>query len=219
MAKVVKSAVIIFHKNIDTYYPWEWIDKCYSTIRNQTYKGFDVFELDYGGTNRQTYGGSTFRSIPLHDHAEAHNYLLDWVFSLGYDCAFNVNVDDWYALNRFEKQIPAIEQGYDVVSSNFYRVNDDESVKQSFMFHTRDMVVEARKEHNILAHPVLCYSKNFWVNCDRLNPQDIPFDDFILWKKSYKRNCFKFIILPDFLLFQRVHFNNVSRKGQWKNRR
>ena len=27
-------------------------------------------------------------------------------------------MDDWYALNRFEKQIQAITQGFDVVSSN-----------------------------------------------------------------------------------------------------
>jgi hypothetical protein len=129
-----------------------------------------------------------------------------------------VNVDDWYALNRFEKQIPAIEQGFDVVSSNFYRVNDDESVKQSFRFHDRDIIKEAAKEHNILAHPVLCYSREFWLNCDRLQEKEIPFDDFMLWKRSYKKN-FKFIILPYFLLFQRIHSNNVSRKDQWKNRK
>ncbi len=213
----MKAAVIIFHKNIDTYYPKEWVDKCYDTIRGQSYQDFDVFELDYGGTGNQTYNGSYFFSRELDNHAEAHNYLLDTVFALNYDCAFNVNVDDWYALNRFEKQIPAIEQGWDVVSSNFYRVNEDESIKQSFTFHNRNIQKEAAKEHNIIAHPVLCYSRNFWVNCDKLNPKDVPFDDFILWKKSYKKN-FRFIILPDFLLFQRIHGNNVSRKNQWKVR-
>jgi len=213
----MKAVVIIFHKNIDTYYPWEWIQKCYDTISNQSYRDFDVFELDYGGANRQTYPNSRFCSKLMGSHADAHNYLLDWVFSEGYDCAFNVNIDDWYALNRFEIQIPYIEKGYDVVSSNFYRVNDDESVKQSFKFHHRDHVKEAKREHNIMAHPVLCYSRHFWTNCDRLNPKDIPFDDFILWKKSYKKD-FKFIILPEFLLFQRIHKNNVSKKGRWKTR-
>lgn len=214
----MKAAVIIFHKNIFSYYPTEWVVKCYDTIRNQTYQNFDVFEVDYGGTGIQTFEGSTFFSEALDNHANAHNFLLDRVFERDYDCAFNVNVDDWYALNRFEKQIPAIEQGFDVVSSNFYRVNDDESVKQSFCFHGRDIRKEAAKEHNIMAHPVLCYSRRFWTQCDRLDPKDIPFDDFILWKKSYKRGIFKFIILPDFLLFQRIHDKNVSRKSQWKTR-
>lgn len=213
----MKSAVIIFHKNIDEYYPKEWIDKCYYTIKNQSYQDFDVFELDYGGTDRQTFWGSEFESLQLNDHAQAHNHLLDKVFALDYDCAFNINVDDWYALNRFEKQIPYIQKGYDVVSSNFYRVNQDESMKQSFFFDQRDIVREANKNHNVLAHPVLCYSRYFWINCDKLNPADIPFDDFVLWKKSYKKD-FKFIILPDFLLFQRIHDNNVSKKNKWKTK-
>jgi hypothetical protein len=206
----MKSAVIIFHKNIDTYYPKEWWLKCYDTIRNQHNVTFDVFELDYGGTNRQTYECSFFRSENLGNHALAHNYLLDWVFSLDYDCAFNVNIDDWYALGRFETQLSWIEKGYDVVSSNFYRVNSDESVKQTFTFHNRDMVKEAQKNHNILAHPVLCYSRNFGLNAEKLIPSEIPADDFSLWKKSYGK--FKFIILPDYLLFQRIHDNNVSKK-------
>jgi len=206
----MKSAVIIFHKNIDTYYKKEWIDECFNSIRNQSYSDFDVFEIDYGGTNNQRYDGSIFESKELNNHTQAHNLLLDKVFSLGYACAFNVNVDDWYALNRFEKQIPWIKKGYDVVSSNFYRTTDGREVTQSFTFHNRDIRKEAAREHNIIAHPVVCYSRHFWTNCDRLDPAHIPYDDFKLWKKSYGR--FKFIILPDFLLFQRIHLNNISKK-------
>jgi hypothetical protein len=206
----MKVAVMIFHKNISTYYKPEWIKRCYDSIRNQYNVKFDVFELDYGGTDNHTYDGSFFRSIDLGNHASAHNYLLDWVFSLDYDCVFNVNVDDWYSLGRFETQLPYIDQGYDVVSSNFYRVNNDESIKQKFTFHTRDIVKEAQKGHNILAHPVLCYSRNFGLHAEKLVPEDIPVDDFNLWKKSYGK--FKFIILPEYLLFQRLHDNNISKK-------
>lgn len=217
----MKSAVIIFHKNLKTYYPQEWIDKCYYTIRNQYNVSFDVFEVDYGGSGTQTYEGSIFFSESLGNHANAHNFLLDRVFERDYDCAFNVNVDDWYALGRFETQLPWIEKGYDVVSSNFYRVNDDESVKQPFTFHNRDFVHEALvKDHNIMCHPVLCYSRNFWLNCnDKLREEEIPRDDFELWKRCYRKGIFKFIILPDYLHFQRIHENNVSKKGQWKTRK
>jgi hypothetical protein len=207
----MKVAVIIFHKNIDTYYKPEWIAKCYDTIRNQEYKDFDVFELDYGGTGRQTYEGSNFESIKMETHAHAHNFLLDWAFELGYDCAFNVNVDDWYALNRFNTMLPYIHQGYDVVSSNFYRVDRFEEVIQPLTFHTLNPIREANRGHNIIAHPVVCYSRNFWLNCTRLNPKEIPADDFELWKRSYKKG-FRFIILPQYLLFQRVHENNISKR-------
>jgi len=210
----MKSAVIIFHKNVTTYYPKAWVDKCVASIRNQSYKDFDVFELDYGGEGNLVYEyPGWYLSSRMDNHAEAHNYLLDVVFKLGYDCAFNVNIDDWYALNRFEKQIPWIEKGYDVVSSNFYRTDGDENTTRAYHFSDKDIITEANKGHNIIAHPVLCYSRNFWTTCDKLDPKDIPQDDFVLWKKSYKKGCYKFIILPQFLLFQRIHANNVSKKN------
>jgi len=207
----MKVAVIIFHKNISTYYQPEWIKKCYDTIRNQEYQNFQVFEIDYGGTNNHTYEGSDFTNLAMDNHALAHNYLLDKAFSEGYDCAFNVNVDDWYALNRFNTMLPYIEQGYDVVSSNFYRVDRFEEVIQPLTFHTLNPIREANRGHNIIAHPVVCYAQKFWLNCDRLNPKEIPQDDFELWKRSYKKG-FRFIVLPQFLLFQRVHENNISKR-------
>lgn len=207
----MKVAVIIFHKNISTYYQSEWIAKCYSTIRNQEYKDFDVFECDYGGTDKQTYEGSIFFNKAMDTHAHAHNFLLDEVFSRGYDCAFNVNVDDWYALNRFNTMLPFVGQ-YDVISSNFYRVGRDEDILQPMTFHHLSPEREAfKRNHNIIAHPVVCYSRRFWLGCDKLNPHDIPKDDFVLWKKSYKRG-FRFVILPEYLLFQRVHENNISKR-------
>jgi len=187
------------------------VDQCFETIRNQTYKDFDVFELDYGGTNRQAYKGSNFESKPLANHAEAHNYLLDKVFSMDYDCAFNTNIDDYYSYNRFEEQIPWIERAYDVVSSNFVRFTEGKIGFHYLNFAGMDYVKEAAKGHNIMAHPVLCYSRHFWLNCDKLNPKLIPFDDFECWKSAYKKG-FKFIILQDYLLYQRVHNNNVSKK-------
>jgi hypothetical protein len=205
-----KSAVIIFHKNISTY-PKRWIDKCMDSIKNQTHKNFDVFEIDYGGGGNQIYSGSKFFNLQLKDHAEAHNFLLDKVFSMDYNCAFNVNVDDYYSLDRFEKQLEYIERGYDVVSSNFHRVNQDDKIIHTLLFSDKNMVRESNKGHNIIAHPVLCYSRNFWDNCDKLHSVEIPIDDFMLWKRSYEKD-FKFIILPDFLLHQRIHDNNISAK-------
>ena len=114
----MKSAVVIFHKNVQRY-PEKWVKDCIESIQNQTYKDFDVFEVDYGQDGNQIYPGSIFLNHKLNDHAEALNYLLSHVFALGYDCAFNVNIDDWYAPERFERQIEYIKLGYDIVSSNF----------------------------------------------------------------------------------------------------
>jgi hypothetical protein len=166
--------------------------------------------LDYAGGGTQIYPNSIFESKELQDHAQAHNYLLDLVFEKGYDCAFNVNVDDFYALDRFEKQIECIEQGYDVVSSNFYNVDEEDNITRAYKMSDKSMIEEANKNHNIIAHPVCCYSKKFWTTCTKLWSYQIPRDDFELWKRSYESGNYNFIILPNHLLFYRISSIKVS---------
>lgn len=209
----MKVAVIIFHKHAYNY-PSKWVAKCINSIQNQTYNKFDVFELDYGNEHTQLYPNSNFASIAMNNHAEAHNFLLDKVFELGYDCAFNVNIDDMYTPDRFEKQLIWIEAGFDVISSNFYHIDEQGRIINALAMDAKKPELEAKRNHNIIAHPVCCYSKNFWTNCTKLNPEEIPRDDFELWKRSYGK--FKFKILPNFLLYYRVHKSKVSAAGQWK---
>jgi len=211
--KNVKAAVIIFHKNIKNYPP-TWITECVDSIKNQKYKKFDVFEIDYGGTGTKIYEGSEFDSILMDNHALAHNYLLDKVFSLGYDCAFNVNVDDRYTLDRFEKQIVFIEDGYDVVSSNYFNIDENGNIIKDMQMSGLNPDLEANKGHNIIAHPAVCYSRNFWETCEKLNPAEIPVDDFNMWKRSYQSGAHKFVILPDYLLYYRIHDKKTSKSQE-----
>ena len=45
----MKSAVILYHKNINKIYKSEWIEECIQSIINQTYKDYFVYDLNYGG--------------------------------------------------------------------------------------------------------------------------------------------------------------------------
>lgn len=206
----MKVAVIIFHKNVNNY-PKRWIEKCVESIKNQTYGDFDVFELDYGGEKNRIYPRSCFESKPMNNHAEAHNHLLDTVFALGYDYAFNVNIDDFYSPFRFEKQLEYARLGYDVISSDFFNVDESDSITKEMIMNPLDIEFEANvKNHNIIAHPVVCYSKNFWTTCSKLNGSQIPRDDFELWKRSFGK--YRFVIVPKCLLYYRIHKYKVSAK-------
>lgn len=214
--KPLKLAVIIYHKDVHKY-PLEWVVKCVKSIQQQTHKKFDVFEIDYGNGGTQIYPGSIWESKAMETHAHAHNYLLDKAFFWGYDNVMNVNVDDYYSPDRFEKQLVYAEQGYDVISSNFYNVDENDNIKDTMKMHDRNIIQEANNNMNIIAHPVVCYSKKFWTTCARLNPEEIPRDDFELWKRSYESGNYRFIILPDFLLYYRVHSGKVSRDKEKDN--
>lgn len=207
MGNKLKIALIIFHKNSHRY-PIKWINRLVASIKNQTYTDFDVFELDYGGDNIQIYPNSNFISMKLNDHAEAHNFLLDKVFSLDYDYAANSNLDDFFSHDRLQKQLKYAEEGYDVISSNFYNVDENDRIIHMHFMDSKDIEAEAAKHHNVLAHPVLMYSKHFWTTCTKLIPTQIPVDDFELWKRSFGE--YKFVICPDFLLYYRVHDKKIS---------
>ena len=72
----MKAAVVIFHKNIDRY-PAAWIKQCIDSIRYQTRRVFDVYELNYEGKPTGRYPYSHFYQTEMANHADAHNFLLD----------------------------------------------------------------------------------------------------------------------------------------------
>lgn len=200
----LKPAVIVYHKNLSTIYPKQWVQKFKDSILRQTHQGFDILELNYGGTGDRIFANSQFESIEMPTFAYAMNHLLDKCKE--YDCVFNTNTDDWYSENRFEKQLNYIRQEYDIVSSNFSLVKENR-VTLTHHFDKRDIEKELARDHNMLCHPVIAYSKKF-IESERYNPEEIPYEDMNLWKRTVSK--YKFIILPDVLCFHRLHKKSVG---------
>lgn len=204
----MKLALICYHKNV-TQYPKQWIDEFSLSILGQTYQDFDIFELNYGGGEERLFACSEFESKELTNHAEAMNYLIDKCFELGYDYMLNTNVDDIYSLDRIEKQLPCMQQGYDIISSNF-DLFDERGTFHTHEFHTLNIRKELQANHNIICHPVVAISKHFW-SWNRYYPHEIPLEDMKLWQRTVA--SFKFIILPDVLLHHREHTNSVGHSN------
>jgi hypothetical protein len=130
----VRCAVMVYHANVLKTYEKRWMDKSILSILTQTHQAFDIYELNYGGSDSSKDSvvqqhlhllqgkHYTFLSTQLDSHAAAMNYVLDRIFADGYDVAFNVNIDDYYAPTRFERQLEAISNGAHLVSSEFVRV-------------------------------------------------------------------------------------------------
>lgn len=198
----MKVALICFHKNIGRY-PKKWIDLYKDSILNQTYSDFDILEVNYGGGEERIFRTSYFRSLELKDHAEAHNYLLEWAFSWNYNLVLNTNVDDKYPLDRVEIQIKNFDPNFVVMSGNYTSFSDERLIINTTSFHTMDIGKEFSKNHNIIAHPACCYSSRIMDYNDLLVSDQIPSDDFQLWKRLLAKGA-KFKILPDVLMFYRI---------------
>ena len=214
----MKSAVIFFHSNIKALYKDRWIEKCIASIRDQTMQDFDVFEINYSGDNEMLCEipdhEHYFFTRKLDNHIQAMNFILNKVFSMGYDVAFNTNIDDYYHPRRFEKQLALINKGFDIVSSNFNYISDQGGVDGIFramdMCRHGDIRINLIRGHNVIAHPCVAYSRQFWDNGFRYNESLIGSEDLDLWKRSIDHH--RFYISPEYLLFYRIHDNQITKE-------
>jgi hypothetical protein len=230
------TVVIIYHKKALTFYKHEWLKKCLDTIENQTYKKFDIFEVSYG--NNDSYQEQSivkyFDKLKNHklfyfhkemkDHSYALNFLLDKVFleNGSYKYCFNINIDDFYDITRFEKQIKIIEKlNYDVVSAQMiyvnekneeinkidylaYTFNNSENIHKQIEKEQKYIKNEFKKNHNIIAHPCVCFTKRFWKLVGPY-PNKVPREDLLLFKRSALNDNIKIHISKKFLLYYRIH--------------
>jgi len=218
----MRVGVILYHKNIEKYKK-HWIDKCVSSIELQTYQNFDVCELCYGDTvvtvadhieRVPEFPNYKFHSLPLPNHVHAQNSLLDACFKHNdYDYVFNINVDDYYDRRRFECQLTMIEQGYDLVASNFQHVeegpNGYDVVGYTFPASKYSVGEELMRDHNVIGHSSVCYSRNFWLTYGPY-PDSIPTEDLLLWKLAVSRGAV-IGIYPEVLMYYRRHNQQICK--------
>lgn len=223
-----KCGVIFYHKGLKNKYKQHWMEKCVHSIEAQTYTEFDVFELNYGDdldTLKDLIGRPTHFSPqqqhvllfkPFDNHIEAMNYLLDYLFKHHhYDIIFNTNLDDSYHQERFVKQINAVASGYDLVSSNFMHFKEDgPQTKLVHMLKFDDLNIkdELSRDHNVLCHPVIAYTKNFWSTAGPYENK-LQVEDLLLWKKALNLNL-KITVLPEFLCYYLIHPQQITAQNR-----
>lgn len=210
-----KVAVIIYHKNVESIYSKQWIKECIDSIQNQTFQHFDVFELNYGNTDKFYFPEDNKRlvfrkKLDLPNHIHAMNHLIDSVLKMDYDIIFNTNLDDTFNSLRFIKQYEKINQGYDIVSSNFWYTNHTGMrFKKMNMTGSGSIEINLKRNHNVIAHPCVCFSKSFFDSGLRYK-DFLGYEDLDLWKRACEQGK-RFFILEDYLLNYRLHVKQVTK--------
>lgn len=214
----MKKGVIFSHSNIQQLYPKRWVDRCINSTIFQKERDFKIYEINYGGDDYSVFDGVAhdqereFHSKKFSNHAEAMNFIIDLAFSDGCDVVFNTNLDDFYTPDRIEKQMIEIKNGADLVSSNmcYFEERDgtDTTLKYINLFEMGSIEKSLAGGHNVIAHPVVAFSKNFWTS-NRYDPAEVPLEDFLLWKRA-SSNGMKIPIVNDYLLNYRLHFSQIT---------
>lgn len=223
--KEYKVAVMFYHKDLKGKYERRWMDKCVASMENQSFKDYDVFELNYSDNSSDTLFDLVDRGIafpkqyltiykPLKNHVEAMNYLLDFLFKdHNYDIVANTNLDDAYHSDRLIKEVQEIKQGYELVGTNFLHIRENDKKQDQVIhkckFDEMNIKDELNKENNILCHPSIMYSREFWLQYGPY-PDTIPREDLDLWKVAVNKGA-KITIIPEFLTFYRRHANQICK--------
>ena len=207
----MKIGVIFFHGNLFDIHSPEWSQKCINSIRNQTFKNFTTYEINFGDDDTQLVEGSNFYHVKCKNFADATNYIVTKAFEDGCDYVFNTNIDDTYDPQRIEKQLHFLKSGYDIVSSDFCYIDDRDNVFHNMNIKRNgDIKLCLNKNLNVIAHPCVAYSKKFWQDPqNRYDINKIGTEDLELWKSAINRG-YRFYIHDDVLLNYRIHGNKAS---------
>lgn len=206
---IMKVCCIIYHSKIFTTYKEDWILECIKSIYSQTYKKYDIIELCYDKSNNSLIkmfkkngifktNRLIFLNKKMKNNIEAENYIFNYAFNkLNYDVCININIDDIYNNKRFELQIKKIEEGYDIVSSNYKIFQNYEGEK-----YEREMkiVTNFKDEYE---------ERLFYCKMIIDKKVTIPFSCFTFTKKAW--NLVKKIIYPESLyLCQKILSKDVK---------
>jgi hypothetical protein len=197
-----------YHKNAGGIYPQQWINEYRDSILYQEQQEFDIHEVNYGDTEYRIFSSSVFEQKRFPTFVHCMNYLLGSLFTDGYDCVLNTNADDKYSSKWVAQVAGHIAAGYDLVSCNFVLFQDDKLLHRHH-FDRTNIAYELSRNHNVICHPAVGYSKKFWERGNRYVPEEIPLEDLKLWQRAIANS--KFIILPGHLCYHRIHDNSVCK--------
>jgi hypothetical protein len=202
----MRSGVVIYHSNILDLYDGSWVREALDSIEGQTYKDFEVYEVNYGDDDLQLSDGKFF-SKKMSNHIEAMNFIITEAFEDGCDVVFNTNLDDISMPRRFEKQVEAIKSGHQLVSCDFRYFGEQN--RWMDMSQRGDVGSNLNRGHNVICHPGVAYHSSFWDM--RYNEGMLGYEDLDLWQRQHKAGK-RFHIVPEYLLSYRIHSKQVTKE-------
>lgn len=207
----MKYGVVIYHKNVKTVYPPDWIEYFVDSIKGQSDQDFSVYEYDYGGSGTSILNGKFenrkhFLSGIEANHADAMNTIYGKAIEDGCDVIFNTNVDDFYHKDRIKFQKIMLTK-YDIVSSNYQQVHNGKLGRiANLHLHTIDALFE---NLNVVSNPCHAMRRRVFEKL-QFDGSLIPYEDLEYWKQCVQAG-FSIRILPDILHYYRVYSTQIGK--------
>jgi glycosyltransferase involved in cell wall biosynthesis len=133
----------------------------------------------------------------------------------GHDIVARMDADDVCLPERFDRQVPLVESGYDVVGSALAEIGTDERDVRGVRTPplTHDDIVRFARFHAPFNHPTVVFRRSAVTRVGGY--QDLPYlEDYWLWSRLLHAGA-RAANLEEPLLLYRVNAGAYERRGGW----
>jgi glycosyltransferase involved in cell wall biosynthesis len=191
-----------------------FIEQCINSIRNQTFKFWNLIVIDDGSTDNTS---EIVQSIASYDK---RIILLKNDINIGLPQSLNrgikasqtpyiarADADDWYMPERLMKQYKFLvaNQNIDIVGTGAILVDlKDNPIGQSHRPSTHDNLSKFRPYQTPFIHPSVMMRQTFFDKVGLYNPDYIRAQDLELWQRGFSQGC-SYANLGEPLMYYRTH--------------
>lgn len=197
----------------------KFIGKTIESILNQTFPNFELLILNDGSNDQslnviQEFNDDRIQIISRENKGliSTLNELVDYASS---DIIARIDGDDICELDRIEKQLNKIREGYDIVSSNAYLIDINDNIIGETRYPSSQRDIISHMVYNSpLIHPAVMAKKQ--VFNIKYSHEDIYAEDYELWIKAILEYGYTAYSFKESLIRYRIHSDSVCNSNQDK---
>jgi len=212
----MKIAVLIYYSDITTKYNFNWVSQCLRSIKNQTHQDFVIFENNYESHFSMVKLSKLFEDKEYYffdkkhkNYVQSLNFLMKKAFDKDFEAVININIDDYYDNNYFKKCIE-YSKNNDLVSSKYCLIKDNKIIKQDINTKGEIIIGNILQNINCIIKSGVFITKRYYDNVGHFE-ELIPIEHKLYWKAGVRKHM-RFNVIPEYLIFYRIHKNQSSSK-------
>lgn len=197
---------------------WNYIDKTLSSIKNQTYRNFELVIVNDGCDNKKL--------INLLNNYNLKYKLVENIVNIGLARSLNVGLkvcsgeyiaridaDDYMAINRLEEQIKSFRKMNNIaaVFSRYYNIDcNNYTIGESKIINDKNVIKFLKYKGNCLCHSTMMIKKKVLLELNGYDEKMLYSQDYDLYLRIIKKYDILVLNLP--LVYFRINSNGLSKK-------
>ncbi|KAB1438244.1 glycosyltransferase [Candidatus Galacturonibacter soehngenii] len=199
----------------------KYIKEAVLSILNQTYADFELIIIDDGSNIPVSELISDINDSRIKIITNEKNMGLPFSLNRGIKVAvgeyvFRMDADDICVNTRLEKQVSFLNSNLDIDIVASYALTFG-AIKKRYKSKTLDKEIKAEMFwQNPIVHPTVAFRKSYFEKNKIEYSDEYLAEDYELWSRLAFENHCRFHVIPETLLYYRMHDSQVTSKKREK---